>query len=166
MATPRKRPPEGAHRIVARVKSGTTGGSRPNPVEGEDAVEHVLRRRAASDTKQQEDQTMKLSEAPKCGKCGEGLLHTQLPFCFKIELTPIQLDQRAAQQTEGLTMMFGGALQLAEIMGPDPEVLKEDATMKTQTHVCFYCLTTIIDGVDELADWPAKAQANRDIGKD
>ncbi|KKK57439.1 hypothetical protein LCGC14_3054430, partial [marine sediment metagenome] len=79
---------------------------------------------------------MKLSEAPNCGKCGKKLLHTQLPFCFKIELTTLQLDPVAAQQTQGLTMMLGstgGALAVAEAIGVDPEVLKEGET--TTTHV-------------------------------
>ena len=96
---------------------------------------------------------MKLSEATNCGKCGKKLLHTQLPFCFKIELTPLVLDQVAARQTEGMTMMLGGALAIAEVMVPNPEVLKEDEKMKTCTYVCFHCMTAIVDGVDELSNW-------------
>ena len=96
---------------------------------------------------------MKASEAPDCGKCGKKLLHTQLPICFKIELTPLVLDKVAAQQTEGMAMMFGGHLAIAEAMVSNPEVLKEDEATKTQTYLCFQCMTSLIDGIDELSDW-------------
>lgn len=86
---------------------------------------------------------MKLSEAPSCGSCGKKLLHTQTPLCFKIEMTPLMLDLRAAQQIEGMTMMMGGALGIAEVLGPDPDVLKEMPETKTTSYLCTHCAARI-----------------------
>jgi len=52
----------------------------------------------------------------------------------------------AAREVMGLTMMFNGALGLAEIMAPRPEQaiaigMDEDKRLMTEMHICFECWT-------------------------
>lgn len=88
---------------------------------------------------------MKLSEVPNCKRCDKKLLHTQTPICFKIEVTPLFLDVQAARQIEGLTMMMGGALGIAEVLGPSPDVLKEQSEHKTIEYYCTHCAANIAE---------------------
>lgn len=93
---------------------------------------------------------MKLSEAPNCDKCGKKLLHTQTPICFKIETTPLFLDIQAARQIEGLTMMMGGALGIAETLGPSADVLKKQSEHATTKYYCTHCAAIIAESAHEL----------------
>jgi len=53
------------------------------------------------------------------------------------------VSPRAAQQTLGLTQILDGHLGLAEVMSPDPEVIKilgdEDAKLMTELLICQDC---------------------------
>ena len=88
---------------------------------------------------------MKLSEAPNCAKCDKKLLHTQTPICFKIETTPLLLDAIAARQVEGMNMMRGGNLNIAEAFVPSADVLKEQPEHATTEYFCTHCAARITE---------------------
>lgn len=83
---------------------------------------------------------MKLSELRPCDACG-GVIAPQF-YVLKLSLAII--DAREANNTLGLTQMFGGALGLAEAMSPTPNAVKiageHDARLWDTLFLCRDCV--------------------------
>ena len=67
---------------------------------------------------------MKANEIHPCDGCGQSLCkHGMMSFTVVRASTAV-IDRQAFNTTMGLNQMFGGAMDLAEVMSPDPEIVK------------------------------------------
>lgn len=64
---------------------------------------------------------MKAGDLRPCALCGEGLMKAGVPLFWTVTLQRMGLDLGAVRQVAGLEMMMGN-VQLARLMGPDPDV--------------------------------------------
>ena len=87
---------------------------------------------------------MKLSQIRPCDNCGGPIA----PIFQVIRTSVALFNPQAANQMLGMTQMFGGTrtgLAIAEVMGPNPEVVKiamdekEFAGLKTEIFLCQKC---------------------------
>ncbi len=87
---------------------------------------------------------MKAEELKPCALCGRGMMHAGCPLFYRVTVQSMGVDARAAQQQHGLEQYFGGgaggAVALARIFSPDPEIAKEIGEAH-QTLVCQDCST-------------------------
>lgn len=87
---------------------------------------------------------MKLSELKPCACCRGPLLKPPTGNWYVLRQSIALIKPRAAQQVVGLSMMFGGALGLAEAMAPDAEAVailcdEPGGGKAAEIHVCFDC---------------------------
>lgn len=92
---------------------------------------------------------MRLSELKPCACCNGPLMKPPAGSWYVIRLTQALIDHRAARETGGLAMMFGGfnapgALAIAECMSPNADVVMimgdKEPSLMTELHVCFDCM--------------------------
>ena len=79
---------------------------------------------------------MKLSELKPCEVC-QGSIS---PIFYQVKVQQRYVDQRQVRQGVGLSMMLGGHVKLAEVMGPVGDLdkpLSVEVTMVLCTN-CFY----------------------------
>ena len=87
---------------------------------------------------------MKAHEIKPCVVCGG---HPFKAFGRSITFHAItfdraMLDGRAARATVGLAVHFGDAAGLANLLSPDPEVVKVHPELRTTAVVCEECMAT------------------------
>lgn len=86
---------------------------------------------------------MKLSEIRPCDNCGGKIV----PMFYVVRFSVAMFAPRATNEMLGLTQMFGGSLQLAEVMGADPEAVKiagdEEPALWTDLLICQDCFMGI-----------------------
>lgn len=97
---------------------------------------------------------MKLSELKPCSSCGGPLLTPPAGCWYVVRVSTAMVNPRAARQVVGLSMMFGGAMGLAEAMAPDPEnaVLilgDQDKALLSEFHLCLDCVPVQLLGLLE-----------------
>lgn len=86
---------------------------------------------------------MKLSELRPCDNCGGKIA----PTFYVVRVSLALFDPRATNTQLGLVQMFGGAgngaLALAEIMGPTPDVVQiagdKKKELRTELFICQDC---------------------------
>lgn len=89
---------------------------------------------------------MKGSELRPCDGCGGTLLVPHVGLFYVVNASAAMIDRQAFQATDGLATIFGGAMKLAEVFSPNPEIVtvlgeKEPALM-TKMLLCFNCYTS------------------------
>jgi len=97
--------------------------------------------------------------------------HTAIQF-YTVRISSVLLDLRAVNENLGLAQYFQGALALAEVFAPNPEVAivigdQPDAGGWTEALLCFDCYTTPIRicGLAEgINDRKAAAEAAAEKG--
>ena len=60
---------------------------------------------------------------------------------YRVTVETFVLNPRAAREVEGLSLMFGGQLALAEAFAPQPDVLVTAPELKSEHVVCIECAT-------------------------
>ncbi len=88
---------------------------------------------------------MKASEAAECSVCGKHPLRSgiggsaALTF-FRVRTERFMVNRRAAEQTLGLDMYFGGGHPaLAELFSPNPHVFETSPDLTDTLIVCDNC---------------------------
>jgi hypothetical protein len=88
---------------------------------------------------------MKGSEIRMCDGCGEALIKHPMANFYVVTSSPAMIDRAAFNQTQGLAMMFGGNLAIAEAMSPDADIVKvlgeAMPALMTKLLICFDCYT-------------------------
>lgn len=79
---------------------------------------------------------MKLSDLTPCALCGNPIA----PIFYRVTAEQLMINASAANEMLGLTQMFGGALELAEVMGSQPDV-----TLSLQKNSILVCQDCFID---------------------
>ena len=87
---------------------------------------------------------MKAREISPCAGCGHhpltGEMNKALGGFNVVTVRFAKVDRQAAAGVIGMNTFFGGsALGLAEIMCPDPEVVKFDDSMTVEVSLCADC---------------------------
>lgn len=85
---------------------------------------------------------MKAEDLKPCALCGKGVMHAGVPLFYQVTVQAMCVDGRAVQQQHGLEQFFGGgaggAVALARVFTPDPEVAKPVGDVHT-TVICQTC---------------------------
>ena len=88
----------------------------------------------------EEGEQMKRSELRPCDNCN-GPFKEGIFYVVRMSLAFIKQD--AARQVLGLNMYFGGALNLAETMAPEPDAvvvgMDKESQMMTEVFLCQDC---------------------------
>lgn len=97
---------------------------------------------------------MKLSELKPCAACGGPLMKPPAGCWYVVRVSTAIVNPAAARQVMGLSMMFGGAMGLAEAMAPQPEkavliVGDEEPSCMSEFHLCLDCVPTELLGLIE-----------------
>lgn len=107
---------------------------------------------------------MKLSEIRPCDSCGGKIA----PVFYVIRMSPAVVNSSAVNQILGLNQYFGGnALDLAEAMSPEPEVVKiamdekEHKQLTVELRICQDCYIKPIS-LAQLAEKRAAVIDERD----
>ncbi len=94
---------------------------------------------------------MKLSELKPCRNCGK----MPVSHFYVVRTSMAFFSPKAAQQILGLNTYFGGALGLAELFSPDPEMIKiagnENPILWTEYLLCMECYMSKVT-LAELAE--------------
>ena len=84
---------------------------------------------------------MKQNELKKCAICGKGVMHTGVPFFYRLSLERMAIDVAAVKRQHGLEMMMGNAAALAFHMGPQEDIAQGFMGPFTLL-ICEDCSTT------------------------
>jgi len=79
-----------------------------------------------------------LREAAQCVNCGEKIGHAAIPIFHRVKVQTYGLDGAAVRRQAGLEMMLGGAVEIAQVMGPDDDLAKSIGQAVEFT-ICFDC---------------------------
>lgn len=120
---------------------------------------------------------MKLSELKPCAMCNGSLLKPPAGSWYVIRLTQALIDPKAARETGGLAMMFGGfnapgALAVAEALSPNADAVMimgdKDASLTTELHVCFDCMVQKLSPLLHAAEVANREpdEPGHDMGRD
>jgi len=80
---------------------------------------------------------MKRKDVQKCANCGKGVMHTKTPFFYTVKIDRCVIDPQAVQEVAGLEQMIG-SVQIAQVMGPDPDIAHVFTEGKT-VWLCDHC---------------------------
>ena len=72
-----------------------------------------------------------------CTLCGKPVGHTRLPLFWRVRIQRYGLKIDAIKRNAGLTMMLGGHVALAQIMGPNEDMAKKISEIEIT--VCETC---------------------------
>lgn len=64
---------------------------------------------------------MKASDFKPCAFCGQGVMHTGLPLCYRVRVERIGIDMREVNRSAGMEQFMGGNVALARIFH-DPDI--------------------------------------------
>lgn len=65
---------------------------------------------------------MKQTDFTPCVRCHKGVMHTGLPFFYRITIEHMGVDAQAVQRQHGLEMMLGGNAKIANVMGENADM--------------------------------------------
>lgn len=86
---------------------------------------------------------MKITETRPCDNCDTA---DMIPLFYVLRISQALYNPRSVQQTMGINMMLGGAIQLAEVLSPDPEAITvlgdKEKGLQTELHLCHDCVLT------------------------
>lgn len=106
---------------------------------------------------------MKLSELRVCDSCRGPLLAPGGGITFRVvRVSMAVVSPRAAREVMGLSMMFGGALGLAEAMAPEADAVKilaDHGTPWTELFLCQDCYCTRDANLASLVEMRDRAKA-------
>ncbi len=110
---------------------------------------------------------LKASDVVACDVCGKHPLHSgvgggpAITF-FRIRAERFVLSRRAAEQTVGMDMYFGGEhTALAEMFSPDPHIYKTSPQLATTLLVCDNCAAMqSVFALLELAEYRRSSEAS------
>lgn len=97
---------------------------------------------------------MKLSEVRPCDNCGHALAPSGNFYVVRTSLALV--SPKAYRELVGLSLMLGNNIGLAEVMGPEPHVIKiagdENKELLTEFLLCVDCYTqpVILAQLDEV----------------
>lgn len=100
---------------------------------------------------------MKLSDLRPCDACGGKVA----PVFYLVRFSVVAFNPQSVNEVLGLTQYFQGALGLAEVFAPDPEVATvamdsaEFKDLAVELFICSACYTRPIV-LAELAEYRAK----------
>jgi hypothetical protein len=105
---------------------------------------------------------MKQTDIKKCAICNNGMMHTGNPVFYTVKIQSHIFDLGACKRQTGLEMMLGGHAQLANIMGPDEDMVKP-LSKEINAWICQDCAIENLTSIISLLETEETDESNEDI---
>lgn len=92
-----------------------------------------------------------LRERATCAVCGERIGASMIPAFFVIRAQRYIVDMRAVQRQSGLESVMGGAVALAQVMGPN-ENLANPVGPEFSITICADCNDDPLPSVEQILE--------------